>query len=98
MTLPVSLIVTGHNIQQHQILDPGLRPAKIHIREADPHSREHPAPGPRNNHLRAKLTKLVPQIFVVQVAPDKAERRIRAPFNDPRLFLLFLHFIAVCRV
>jgi len=68
--VPVPLVVTRHNVQEHEVLDPRL---VVQPRKAAAHRREHPPPRPRDNHLRAKLTELVPQLLVLQAALDAVQ-------------------------
>ena len=68
----VSLIVTRDNVQQDQVLGARLQ---VKVGEAAADGGEHPPPGPRDDHLCPKLTKLVPKVLVVKIAFDVIQVR-----------------------
>ena len=61
--VPVPLVVTGHDVQQDEVLAPGLQ---VDVGEAAADGGEHPPARPGDDHLSPELTELVPEILVVQ--------------------------------
>jgi len=95
VSISVSLVVTGRNVQHHMILDSRLL---VNVSEGDPDGGEHSATSPGDDHLRAKLTELVPQILVVEVAGDRGQVLAVALLVDLALLLLLHHCLLSDRV
>ena len=83
--VPVPLVVARHYVQQHQVPRTRLR---VDVSERDANRGEHPPTRPGDDHLRPKLTKLVPQLFVVESTSHRIQLGAVRVLTDLALSLL----------